>query len=215
LDAEWNDRGVEGCWRFLNRVWRLLQNNLDRFRSDWADKLDPTKLNSQESALRRKLHQTIKKVTEDVEDRFHFNTAISAIMELTRAISQFEEEGKFDKDSQSAFVFSEAIERMIMLLSPFVPHLAEELWHDIGREESIYQQRWPEYDEEALSLEKITIVIQVNGKVRASIEVSSELGREQIEEIALGVDRVQKWIAGKEVKNIIHVPNKLINIVIA
>ncbi len=213
LDAEWNDRGVEGCWRFLNRVWRLVQSNLDRFRSDWIDKLDPTKLNSRESALRRKLHQTIKKVTEDVEDRFHFNTAISAIMELTRAISQFEEEGKFNKDSQSAFVFSEAIERMIILLSPFVPHLAEELWHDIGREESVYRQRWPEYDEEAMKSERVTIVIQVNGKVRASIEVSSELGREEIEEIALGSDRVQKWIASKEVKNIIYVPNKLINIV--
>jgi len=197
----------------LNRVWRLVQSNLDRFRSDWIDKLDPTKLNSREIALRRKSHQTIKKVTEDVEDRFHFNTAISAIMELARAISQFEEEGEFDKDSQSTFVFSEAIERMIVLLSPFVPHLAEELWHDIGREESIYQQRWPEYDEGALSREKITIVIQVNGKVRANIEVSSDLEEEEIKEAALNNDRIQKWIAGKEVKNVIYVPNKLINIV--
>ena len=183
-ELEWDDRGLEGAHKFLNRVWRI-QENL-------KDKADPV--------LVRALHKVIKKVTEDFKE-FKFNTAIASLMELTNAIYQ----SGADKE-----VFS----KLIIMLSPICPHFAEELWQILGNEGSIFKARWPEVDPNMLVEDKVTIVIQVNGKVRLKIETAADITEEELKRIVLTDERLAPWIQGKPVKNFILVPKKLINIVV-
>jgi leucyl-tRNA synthetase len=183
-ELEWDDRGIEGAFKFLNRVWRI-QNNL-------KDKSSPE--------LLKALHKTIKKVTEDIEG-FKFNTAIASLMELVNAIYQAEA----DKE-----VFS----KLIVMLSPFAPHFAEELWQVLGNTGSILKAGWPKYNPLALTEEKVTLVIQVNGKVRAKIEVPPDIAEEKLKELVLAEPKIQSWIQNKPLKNFIIVPGRLVNIVI-
>jgi leucyl-tRNA synthetase len=162
--------------------------------------------------LRRKTHQTIRKVTADIEDRFHFNTAISAVMELVNLVYQAPRPGKDDKAALS--VIREAIETVVILLAPIVPHITEELWEMMGREGPLASVPWPSYDPQLASEEELTIVIQVNGKLRSRITVSADESEEKIKEMALADEKTQKFLEGLEVVKVITVPKKLVNIVV-
>ncbi len=207
-DLEWSDEGVEGAYRFLNRVWRLVNAYADQLGE--ADKLDPGRLTKKERDLWRTVNLTIKKVTEDVEERFNFNTAISSIMELTNALYLYKE----GAEEVNGGLLTEALEKLLLLLAPFAPHITEELWSRLGRSESIHLQDWPDYDEAALQVEEITIVIQVNGRVRDRLVVPVDMAEDELKQRALALPRVQEFVDGKKVVKMILVPGKLVNIVV-
>ncbi len=190
-DAEWSDRGVEGAYRFLGRVWRLVEKVAA---SGSTGKVDP--------ALKRKIHQTIKKVTEDLDGGFHFNTAISAIMELV------------NQAYTSQADLKEAVESIVMLLSPFVPHVAEEMWQSLGKQASIFRCAWPEYDKSAIVEQVITIPIQVNGRLRSKVEVPFDISADELKRIVLADPKVGTWLQGKPARDVIVVPKKLVNVLV-
>jgi len=207
-DLEWSDQGVEGCYRFLNRVWRLVGDYADQVRNvEVPATFDNLPVADKE--LRYKTHSTIKKVSEDVEKRFNFNTAISSIMELVNTLYQYRENAV-----QNLAVVKEALDNLILLLSPFAPHITEELWRATGHQESVHLQRWPGYDEKALVKEEIEIVVQVNGKVRERAMVPANATGKELESIALSLDRIKEATSGKTVRKVITVPGKLVNIVV-
>ncbi len=196
-DAEWNDRAVEGIWRFLNRVWNLLEiyKSLEGTGKEEVDK-----------SVRRKLHQTIKKVTDDMEGDFHFNTAVSAIMELVNLLYEKRDNGI------SQEVFGEAIENLILLLYPFVPHICEEMWVWLGRKDRLSEHPWPEYNPEYLVEDEIEWVVQVNGKVRARMRLPAGSNPDLVQKKALS--EVSGYLEGKEIVKVIVVPQKLVNVVV-
>jgi len=208
-DLDWSDQGVDGSSRFLNRVWRLVYDQHPRLQN-----LGPlpfgTIVDGEGMSLRQKTHKTIKKVTEDVE-RFHFNTAISAVMELVNEL--YVSKVKDQEDETSKRVMAEAIESVALLLSPFVPHFAEELWQAIGKKEFILKQPWPAYDPKAILEDEVLIVVQVNGKLRDRIVVPVAYAEEEVKAAALKAEKIQSLIEGKQVKKVILVPQKLVNIV--
>jgi len=207
LDAEWSERGVEGVFRFLSRVYRLFEENLNQFDPDWRGKID--QLGDREK--RRLTHSTIKKVTQDIE-RFHFNTAIASLMEFSSALYGWTQED--NKDERWRVTFSEGLEMLIHLLSPFAPFVCEEMWERLGKGRSIYFESWPKWEEELLQTERIVLPIQVNGKVRGTVEVSAEASEEEIKEEVLKLERVRKYLEGKQLKRFIVVPKRLISIVV-
>jgi len=211
-DLEWNDQGVDGAFRFLNRVWRLLDDNLDEISKIKSFSGAEDLLNGELKSIHRKIHETIKKVTVDIEDRFHFNTAISAIMELVNEVYKYLN-GAPEKDVLSWSVIRESIEAVVLLLSPIVPHMTEEMHRMLGHKEFLLNVPWPAYREEALEVEKITIVIQVNGKVRSRIEVPVSFTEDDIKRTALEDERLVQFLAGKEIRKVIVVKNKLVNVV--
>jgi leucyl-tRNA synthetase len=208
-DLDWSDQGVEGSSRFLNRVWRLFYEQHTRL-NDVKSLPFRTVLEGDQKVLRQKTHKTIKKVTEDIE-RFHFNTAISAIMELVNEI--YVSEVKDRKDELSKRVMRESIETVVLLLSPFVPHFAEEIWEALGNRESIIKNEWPDYDREAVLEEEILIVIQVNGRLRDRITIPASFREEEVKAWALKSEKIRNLVEGKEIKRVILVPKKLVNIV--
>lgn len=199
---EWNDQSVDGCYRFLNRVWRIVFD-LRHLASGCAPETDPSARN-----LRRLTHRTIRKVTEDIDGRFHFNTAIAAIMELVNGISAFEEK------STHPAVVREAVEAVVRLLAPFVPHVTEELWHHLGYADGLEAAGWPRYDAEAIIDDEKVIVVQVNGKMRGKVTVAADLGDDKVREMALAEVNVARFLSGQTIRNIVVVPNRLVNIVI-
>jgi len=210
-DLDWKEEGVEGGSRFLHRVWRLVYELRDRLAKE------PSPMGKADFPpalweMHQKLHKTIKKVTDDIE-RFHFNTAIAAAMELVNYIYQIKED--IEDSPLARFVWRETIESLILLLSPFVPHVAEELWEILENKESVVKAPWPEYDREAIAKEEIVIVVQVNGKLRDRLLVPVSSGEKKIKEMALTSPKVRRHINGKEVKKTIFVPQKLVNIVCA
>ena len=208
-DLDWNDQGVEGSARFLNRVWRLIYD--DHGPLEHVKPLPfGAAVEGDQKSLRQKTHKTIKKVTEDIE-RFHFNTAISAVMELVNEV--YLSPVKDRQDETSMGIMREAIETVVVLLSPFVPHFAEELWEVLGNKESILKRPWPEYDREAVVEDEILIVIQVNGKLRDRMTVPASFGEKEIREWALNSERIQKLLEGKKIVRVVFVPQKLVNIV--
>jgi leucyl-tRNA synthetase len=211
-DLEWSDQGVDGSFRFLHRVWRLVEENLEALRTTTSyggDERLPENLKD----LHRKTHQTIKKVSNDVEDRFHFNTAVSAVMELVNDIHKVLSAAE-KHSSLTWSVVKEAVETTVLLLSPVVPHITEELWNMLGHEELLLKVRWPTYRAEALEVAKRLIVLQVNGKVRDRIEVPASFTEKEIEAAALGSERVLSFIGQKPVKKVIVVGQKLVNVVV-
>ncbi|MDP3790707.1 MAG: leucine--tRNA ligase [Candidatus Omnitrophota bacterium] len=208
-DAEWSDRGVEGAYRFLGRVWRLVE----RVKAQGSRGKEKKSENfiKEEEALRRKTHLTIKKVTQDFDGGFHFNTAISSIMELVN--ETYDYIGKTGSEGQGK-ILNEAIEAIIILLSPFVPHIAEELWHLIGKENSIFKTKWPAYDKAAIVENVVTMVVQVNGKVRSKIDVPFNIKEEDLKIKVLTDPKIKELSANKTLKNFIVVPKKLVNVVL-
>lgn len=204
-DLEWNAQGVEGASRFLNRVYRFVID-FSRF---------PQKAGQSEAdntALTRKLHQTIKKVTYDIEDNFHFNTAISAVMELFNTLTAYAG-GTGDQDDDTGLV-TETVKTMLLLLYPMVPHFCSELWQIMNFDMTPEDQTWPEYDEDKAKEEQLTIVLQVNGKVRSRLEVDANIEDQTLQEMALADEKVDRFIGEKSVKKVIVVKKKLVNIVV-
>lgn len=210
-DLEWSEQGVDGAFRFLGRVWRIFMDYLDDIRD--IKPFDGNKeLQDDLKLMRRKTHQTIKKVSHDIEERFHFNTAISAIMELVNTLYQIKHPDRSDISALS--VIRETIETVIVLLAPIVPHITEELWELLGKNENLSYVSWPSYDASVAAEEEITIAIQINGKLRSTIQVSAGETDEKIKELALSDKKISSLIAGKKVVKEIYVPKKLVNIVV-
>ena len=211
-DLEWSEQGVEGAYRFLNRLWHLVVDNLERVKTV-AVYNGNEPIDGPVRSLHRKTHQTIKRVTNDIENRFHFNTAIAAVMELINEVNQFLH-GNQEKDEIAWSVVREAIETAMVLLSPVVPHITEELWGMLGHENFLLTQPWPRYDPKALEEEKRLVVLQVNGKVRSRIELPASCDDKEIEEAALSDERVKRFIGDKQVKKVYVIKKKLVNVVV-
>jgi len=245
-DLEWNDQGIEGASRFLNRVWRFVIGHLSELRGGEApppsappsagrpdrptaatvlltepgassDRSRVVAVPTTEAgrAFRRTIHETIQRVTDDIEREFHFNTAIAAIMELVNALQAFEAasgDGAAAAGDRVALI-REAVETTLLLLGPFCPHVTEELWEQLGHRESLFKQRWPVADPAALQKTQVTVVVQVDGKVRGRLQVGVDAAEEQVRQLALGNDRVKPWVERRRVEKVVVVPNRLVNIV--
>lgn len=207
-DLEWSDTGVEGSYRFLNRVWRLVDELKEEISKN-ATSIH--KDNKEYKELNFAINNTIKRVTEDIEERFNFNTAISAIMELVNEVYKYKELANTNLDSS---LIKSSLETILILLAPFAPHMTEELWSILGNEKSIHSQPWPSYDSNALVKDEIEIVVQVNGKVREKLLVSTDASKEDLEKIAISNEKIKSYIEGKKIVKIICVPSKLVNIVV-
>jgi leucyl-tRNA synthetase len=210
-DLEWSEQGVDGGFRFLNRVWRLFAGWMDSIRDVAPFQGSADSLDDPEKALYRKIHQTIYRVTRDIDDRFHFNTAISAVMELVNVMSATKQ-GDVNEDSLA--VMRLAMNTVVLLLSPIVPHFTEELWSILGNTSAVLKEPWPVFSESALEKDELLIVVQVNGKLRGKFNVPADAEEDVLKEKALGDERVQKFIDDKPVKKVIVVKDKLVNIVV-
>jgi len=204
---EWSDSGVEGAYRFLKRVWRLAYAHVNAGVVTATENSEG--LNDEQKAVRRALHQTIQKVGDDIGRRLTFNTAIAAVMELTNHLSKFE-----DSSEQGRAVMQEALESMALMLSPMVPHLSHQLWELLGHSDAVIDVAWPMVDEGALVKESLQMVVQVNGKLRAKLEVAVSASKEEIEQQALADENVLRFIEEKNVVKVIVVPGKLVNLVV-
>jgi len=213
---EWSDQGVEGSSRFLKRVWRLFDEMVNFLRV-MPDEIDTgEELSKELKELRRQIHLVIKRVTEDFEKRIQFNTAIAAIMEFVNYLYVFREwwNKHIEPPILGGLLLRQAIDTLTLLLAPFAPHIAEEMWQRMGHPEATHHTAWPVYNEEFLKADEIEIVIQVNGKVRQKFSVPSEIDEESLKAQCLEDPRIQEWTDGKEVKKVIVVPKKLVNIVV-
>lgn len=204
-ELDWSDKGVEGSYRFLNRVHRLVFEFAEQCKSAPAQyKLE----NKADKELAYAMNYTIKKVSDDVGGRFNFNTAISSIMELVNEMYKYKE-GTINQG-----LFKAAIENLVLVLSPFTPHICEEMWEHLGHDTFIYSEAWPVCDESALVRDTIEIVVQINGKVKEKMDIPAGLGKDELEKLAMENEKVQKLTSGKNVVKVIAVPGKLVNIVV-
>jgi leucyl-tRNA synthetase len=246
-DLDWNDHGVEGASRFLNRVWRFVLQHAEEVKTASSvyeppaeglgvaprakSELDgravaparaggalggdvsppPT---SEGKAFRRRIHETIQRVTEDIERDFHFNTAISAIMELVNALYAFEAAAR-DRmaAAERAALLREGVETVLLLLGPFSPHVTEELWEHLGHTQSVFKQAWPTPDPAALTRQEVTVVLQVDGRVRSRLTLEIDAAEAHVQGLALADDKVRPWLQGRQVERVVVVPNRLVNVV--
>ena len=204
-DLDWSEQGVEGCFRFLNRVYRLVDELAEVAKSN-AEVKTVTK---EDKAMRLVIHSTLKKVTTDLSEKFGFNTAIAALMELINEMYKYKE-----LDTRNDGIIREGIETIITILAPFTPHIGEELWTMIGKEGSVFNISWPSYDESALVQDEVEVIVQVNGKLRAKVSMDANISRVDMEKVAMEDAKVQAAIEGKDVVKVIAVPKKLVNIVV-
>src|SRR5699024_9496147 len=202
-DLDWSEQGVEGCFRFLNRVYRLVEELSSIAKEDQ----ELNELSKEDKAMRFTIHSTLKKVTEDLSEKFGFNTAISALMELINEMYKYKE-----LENKNNYVIKEGIETIITILSPFAPHIGEELWQMIGKEGSIFDISWPKYDETALVKDEIEVVVQINGKVRGKLSVAANISREEMEKVAMEDEKIKELVEGKIIVKIVERNKKLINI---
>ncbi len=210
---EWSDAGVEGAHRFMKRLWKLVADHLAAEQSAaTVPALDPQALDDAQRGLRRKTHETIKKASDDIGRRTTFNTAIAAVMELSNALGRFQSERTGDAPQDLA-VAREAVETCVLLLAPITPHACHALWQALGHREPAIDARWPQLDEQALVKDSLELAVQVNGKLRARIEIAPDTAKDAIEAEALANENVQRHIEGKTVRKVIVVPGKLVNIV--
>lgn len=212
-ELEWNENGLSGAVRFLNRVWRIVIENKDYISEE---QIDYTKVSKEDKSLVRKLHQTIKRITDSIEDNYHFNTAIAGTMELVNEIYSYRANvlGTEKETSESKKIFGETIRDIIIMLSPFTPHFAEELWEELNEDKDLFNVSWPKYNEKLTISDEVTMAIQVNGKMRGSITIDSNLSKEEIEKRAFEVENVIKHTEGKNIVKVIVVPKKIVNIVV-
>ena len=205
-DLEWDDADVEGQFRFLNRVWLLVTGFAETQGSKArVTTIDQISLSKAEKDLRRAVHTAIKEVSEDVEEGYQFNTAVSELMKLSNALK--------DAKQQDADVYAEGVHTLVLLLAPFAPHIAEELWQQLGFSESVHRQSWPTFEESALVADEITLVIQIKGKTRGTIAVPASATKDELEQYARESDIAKKYLEGKDIKKVIVVPGKLVNFV--
>jgi len=203
---EWSDDGVQGAFRFLKRFWTAVHEHVE---AGETQAVDVDELNDAQKELRRKTHQTINKVSDDIGRRYTFNTAIAACMELLNSVGRFD-----DSSAQGRAVVAESLNAVVLVLSPIVPHICHKLWHVLGHENALEDERWPEFDESALSQDLIEMVVQVNGKLRGKISVDVGAEQDAIAEMALAQENVQKFVADKVIRKTIVVPGRLVNIVV-
>ena len=219
-ELEWNMNGLAGAYRFINRLYLLISST-----ADFADKnvskennygINLDARSEKDKEIQKKLHQTVKKVTDSIEDDFHFNTAIAAIMELLNDMTTYKQNviDKNDISSESKKVWHEVLEKVILLIAPFAPHVADELWSDLGNTTLTFEEEWPAFDEKLTVENNFNLVLQVNGKVRDMIPAQIGISKDDAEKLAFSSEKVQKFVDGKEVIKVIVVPNKLVNIVI-
>ena len=209
-DFDWSDAGVEGCYKFLNRVWRLVSENQEYVTKDYKITFPLARENDD---LVRIVHMMIKEVTNDISNDFQFNTVISKYRELTNAIYDWKNK-KTELTEEDKNVFSFAVISLIKLMAPVTVHMSEEIWHDLGNETSIHNEKWCEWDENLAKASKITLVVQVNGKVKDKIEADEGLGNDELKEVALASQKIKELTSGKEIVKVIVVPKKLVNIVV-
>lgn len=204
-DLDWSEQGVDGCFRFLNRVYRLVDELADVVKKD----VEFGELNSQDKDMRYTIHSTLKKVTADLSEKFGFNTAISALMELINDMYKYKE-----LDNINEAVIKEGVQTIVTIIAPFAPHLGEELWTMIGKDGSVFDIDWPKYDEKALVKDEIEVVVQVNGKVRGKLTVNSNISKEDMEKVALEDEKIKGLVEGKTIVKVVAVPKKLVNVVV-
>ena len=175
-----------------------------------------SKRNEKDEEIQKKLHQTVKKVTESIEDDFHFNTAIAAVMELLNDMTTYKQEviDKNDVSTESKKIWKEVLDKVILLIAPFAPHIADELWEIIGNKTFTFEEEWPTFEEELTKEHKMNLVVQINGKIRETIPAKIGLPKEEYEKLAFDSEKIKKAIEGKEIVKVIVVPNKLVNIVV-
>ena len=206
-DLDWNDQGVEGSFRFLGRIWKLVHDRLDLIKN--AGQVNAGLLSAEERTVRRAVHKTIRKVTEDLDERFHFNTAIASVMELLNILQPAEL-----STPQFPAVMKEALQSVILLMAPFVPHITEELWQRMGNESPLTLTSWPDYDSSAVVDEELLVVVQVNGKLRSKITVAAGTAEDELKALALADEKIVQFIEGLTVRKVICVQGKLVNIVV-
>lgn len=209
-ELEWNENGLAGAYRFLSRVWRIVLENSDKILND--SEIDYNLISKEDKSLLIKLNQTIKKVTDSIEDNYHFNTSIAANMELINEIQTYINNSFTSSESPKILGF--VLKKVIVMLSPFVPHFCDELWELLGEKNYLFYEAWPNYDEKFLSFDEVTIAVQVNGKMRGSFEIAKDSEKDVVEKIALELPNVQKHLENMNVVKVIVVPNKIVNIVV-
>ncbi|MBF0446403.1 MAG: leucine--tRNA ligase, partial [Magnetococcales bacterium] len=209
-DLEWNESGVDGAWRFLNRLWRLLVDIQERYAG--ATPATTTPKNSDLKQLRGKVHETIERVTRDME-RKQYNTGISAVMEMTNAAGKLLAADEVTDDKEAAGVLMELAHVAVILLSPYTPHITEELWQMLGQKEHLGLARWPRVDSQALVKDEITVVVQINGKLRSRLTVPADITKDELEKAALGDAKIVANLAAVTVRKVIVIPGRLVNIV--
>jgi len=209
-DFDWSDAGVEGCYKFLNRVWRLVATNADNID---INAKPATTLRKDNDDLVRIVHMAVKGITNDISNDFQFNTVISKYRELTNAIYDWQGK-KSNLDDEDKSVLSFAIVALLKLMSPVAVHLTEEAWHELGATTSIHEEAWLEWNENLAKASSITLVVQINGKVKDKIEVDEALSQDELKEVALNSTRIKELTDGHEIVKTIVVPKKLVNIVI-
>jgi leucyl-tRNA synthetase len=197
-EVDWRAEGAEGLYRFLGRVYRFATRNVGQ--------LPGLPSNSDKKVL-RKLHQTLKKITEDFETRWHFNTCIASIMELVNILYA-------EEPNISAAAMPEILEKLALMLAPFAPYLSQEMWEELGKDGPVFRQPWPAFDAELATEDLAEIVVQVNGKLRGRIHVPFGTPKEELESLAVADEKVQPYLAGKQVVKVITVPDKLVNVVV-
>lgn len=215
-NVQWNEDGINGSFKFVNRVWRWLMQNISAFRSEWHDEIGNVPVSDTERRVRRKLHQTIQKVGDDLEN-FRFNTAIAALMELMNelyAVQPVERNGSEPGSGLNTVVVSEVVETLVLLLAPITPHLSDELWSRLGRHGSTYHAAFPVADASVAAEDEITLIVQVNGKLRDRLTAPAGATDDQLRELALQSEKLAEWTEGKEIRKIIVVPKKLVNVVV-
>jgi len=210
LPLEWQDEMIVGAHRFLHRVWKLVDRHADALAAELRGPM-PNELPETARALRRKVHQAIARVTDDIENRIHLNTAIAALMELEHEISRRETEVA---EGPARAVLREALEALVLLLAPFTPHVCEEMWARLGRRFSVVDRPWPTADAVVAQEETIEMAVQVNGKVRGHLSVPREADTEEVRRLALAEPRVMEHLAGKEVRKVVVVPGRLVSVVV-
>ena len=208
-DLEWSDSGLEGSYRFVNKIYRLVVGFIEDAKSNKIGKLSVAILSKEQKAVRQKTYQTLGKITDDMSRRHSFNTAIAALMELSNTLAKFT-----DSDEQSMAVRAESIDIILKSLSPITPHICHHLWRALGNNSAIINEAWPSVDEDALAQDEVQIVVQINGKLRAKLTLSADTDKAQVEAQALADENVAKFTEGKNVVKVIVVPNKLVNIVV-
>ena len=219
-ELEWNVNGLAGAYRFINRLFLIISDSFE-----FADKnagkennygIDLSKRSEKDEEIQKKLHQTVKKVTESIEDDFHFNTAIAAVMELLNDMTTYKQEviDKNDVSTESKKIWKEVLDKVILLIAPFAPHIADELWEIIENTTFTFEEEWPAFEEELTKEHKMNLVVQINGKIRETIPAKIGLPKEEYEKLAFDSEKIKKAVEGKEIVKVIVVPNKLVNIVV-